>query len=326
MKPIALIILFNFLTISSFCQEIFHDARFVKIKQTESGFISLIKGADDAKLKKFLVKKYKGYYTEGIALHDKEGTFLWVRAFEDRFIFDVKFEDSKLFVLNADWHNSKVNSSAELYETELDIKGKLLHENKISFIKSDVPNSGIRGFYDEKGNIWEWINWEHNENIVINDIEVKGGIKDNIRITNHLNDTSYSNLITGENLRVLTHDVFDNKIGFIINGGKIQLAEEVFNSHENILLEFEISGNLLNVKSIAAHGVYIEHLELTKNEIFISGSFQGNDTLKFEPTAYLLGKALNSPKNRFRDEQKKKEDQEKLEKKEKYQKFLEDNK
>lgn len=37
---------------NSYCQDIFHDARFVKIKQTENYFISIIKGADDNELKK----------------------------------------------------------------------------------------------------------------------------------------------------------------------------------------------------------------------------------------------------------------------------------
>jgi hypothetical protein len=301
MKPIGLILLL-FLTINSFCQEIFHDARFVKIKQIENGFISIIHGANDDKLKKFLVKEYKGYYTKGIALHDEEGHFIWVRVFEGRQIFDVKIENDKVLVLNADWHNSKVNSSAELYETELDIKGELLHEKKITCIKSDVPNSRIHGFYDDKGNIWEWTTWEHKVSILINDSEVNGGKEDNIRITNHLNDMINSIQIIGENLQVLAHDVFNKKIGFIISGSRVHLAEKVFNTNEKLFIEFETSGKLINTKSIATNGVYIEHLVLTENEIFIGGSFQGNDTLKYEPTAYLLEKPLNSPKNRFRDE------------------------
>tara|TARA_B100000674_G_scaffold497038_1_gene529334 strand:- start:1146 stop:2486 length:1341 start_codon:yes stop_codon:yes gene_type:complete len=302
MKLPVLTISFILLTISTYCQEVFHDARFVKVKQFENGFITVVKGANDAELKKFHVKKYKGYYTEGIALHDKEGKFIWVRAFEDRLIFDVKVVNNKVLILNADWHNSKVNSSAELYETELDFKGKFLHEKKITYIKSDVPNSRIRGLYDDKGNIWDWITWERKENILINDLEVKGGKEDNIRITFHKNDTTYSNLITGENLRVLAHDIFSKKIGFIISGSEVHLTEKIFNTNEKILIEFETSGKLLNVKSIASQGVYIEHLELTDKNIFIGGSFQGNDTLKLEPTAYLLGKALNSPKNKFRNE------------------------
>jgi hypothetical protein len=302
MKSTALIIILIVMTINSFCQEVFHDARFVNIKQTENGFISIIKGADDAELKKFLVKKYKGYYSEGIALHNKEGNFVWVRAFEDRLIFDVKLEDNKVFVLNANWHNSKVNSSAELYETELDLKGKHLAENKVTYIKSDVPNSRVHGIYDDKGNIWDWITWENSETIIVNDVKVKGGKFDNIRITNHIKDTSNSNLISGENLRVETHDAFKTKIGFIINGSDINLAEKSFKTNGPLLIEFETSGNLKNANSIATDGVYIKHLEITESKIFIGGFFQGNDTLKFEPTAYLLKKPLTSPKNKFRDE------------------------
>ena len=115
MKPIGLFLLLTFLTANSFCQQIFHDARFAKIKQIENGYISLIKGANDNELKKFLVNKFKGYYVEGIALHDNEGKFIWVRAFDNRILFDVKFENNKVFVLNADWLNNKVNSSAVLY-------------------------------------------------------------------------------------------------------------------------------------------------------------------------------------------------------------------
>lgn len=77
----------------------------------------MIKGANDNELKKFLVNKFKGYYVEGIALHDNEGKFIWVRAFDNRILFDVKFENNKVFVLNADWLNNKVNSSA--YYTKL---------------------------------------------------------------------------------------------------------------------------------------------------------------------------------------------------------------
>lgn len=302
MKPIALILLLTLLTGNSFCQEIFHDARFVKIKQTENGFISIIKGANDIKLKKHLVRKYKGYYTEGIAQHDKDGRIIWVRAFEDRLIFDVRLESNKVFVLNADWHNSKMNSSAELYETVLGINGKFLNENKISNIKSAVPNSRIHGFYDDNGQIWEWINWENHESILVNDLKVIGGKNDNIRITNHSTDKSNAHLIVGENLKVLTHDIFKHKIGFIISGNGTLLEKNNVKINGAVLLECETSGKVINAKSIATKGVYIEHLEITDKSFFIGGSFQGNDALKFEPSAYLLEKELKSPKNRFRDE------------------------
>ena len=302
MKPIGLFLLLTFLTANSFCQQIFHDARFAKIKQIENGYISLIKGANDNELKKFLVNKFKGYYVEGIALHDNEGKFIWVRAFDNRILFDVKFENNKVFVLNADWLNNKVNSSAVLYETVLDLNGKFLNENKISDIKSNVPNSRIQGFYDDIGQIWEWTNWEYHKSILINNLEIIGGNNNNIRITNHSIGKTYTYFIKGENLKVLTHDVYKNKIGFIISGNGIALEKDTIKINGNILLEFETSGNIINAKSIATNGVNIEHLEIINDEFFIGGSFKGNDTLKFESAVYFLEKTLKSPKNRFRDE------------------------
>ena len=255
--------------------------------QIENGYISLIKGANDNELKKFLVNKFKGYYVEGIALHDNEGKFIWVRAFDNRILFDVKFENNKVFVLNADWLNNKVNSSAVLYETVLDLNGKFLNENKISNIKSNVPNSRIQGFYDYIGQIWEWTNWEYHKSILINNLEIIGGNNNNIRITNHSIGKTYTYFIKGENLKVLTHDVYKNKIGFIISGNRIALEKDTIKINGNILLEFETSGNIINAKSIATNGVNIEHLEITNDEFFIGGSFKGNDTLKFESAVNL---------------------------------------
>jgi len=302
MKYIGITILLFFIIINSFGQEIFHDARFVKIKQIEKGFISIINGANDTELKKFLVEKYDGYYTEGIALHDKEGKFIWVKAFDDRLIFDVKFENNKISVLNADWHNSKVSSSAELYETILDFEGKLLLEEKISYIQSDVPNSRIRGLYDNKGRIWEWVNWERSENISINEIVISGCERSNIRITNHQKDSCYSHIIKGDKLRLLTYDVFKDKIGFLIRGNDISFEHKTFDDFETILVEFMTTGNIKATKPIATDGVFLEHLEIANKGFFVGGTFQGNDSLNFEPTPYLLGKPLNSPKNKFRDE------------------------
>lgn len=302
MNKIVFVILLLFLGLISYGQTVFDEARFVKIKQVEIGYVSLIKGADDAELKEYLVEKYEGYYTEGIALHDKDGEFLWVRVFDDRFVFDVKYENEEIYVLNADWDNSKISSSANLYETILDSNGELLKEVKISYLESDVPNSRIRALYDTKGQIWDWVSWENTESILIDGDKIEGGKADNIRICCHLKDTSYSYLLMSKSLRLLTHDVFENRVGFIIRGNNITTQEENFNLTETVLFEFTTNGEITKTKSIATQGVYVEHLAITENGSFISGTFQGNDSLSFEPSVFLMGNIYTTPNNRYRDE------------------------
>jgi hypothetical protein len=282
MKQLGFIIITLSLTLNSFCQEIFNNTRFEKIIEIDNGFISIIKMAEDEEMKKFLVKRFTGYYNEGIAFHDKERKIIWVRALDDRIIFDIKIKNNNIFILNAKWQNSKVNSSAVLYETKLNLKGRLLHVKKVSRIKSEVPNSRIHGFYDKEGSIWEQINWERNNNILINGIKVNGCKKGNIRIRKISKDSTCTFWLKGKFLRVIVHDICNDKIGFICSGDDISIRNKSFGKGEIIYLQIRTSGKLEMVKPIANKGVRIEHLELLEYGLIISGSFQKRDNWQKE--------------------------------------------
>ena len=300
MKQATFSLLFYFITTISFGQEVFKDACFIGVKEGLNGYISILKGANDYKLNKYLVNKNDDFYTQGVALHDKNGKIVWVKIISNRLIFDIQSEKKKVRILNAEWNNSKSCSNAKLFETLIDDKGEFISEKVITSASSDFPNLRIHGFYEKNGSILEWVNWQ-NFNVTINNELITGCQFDNIQIRKHIGNDIQSILLQNEQLKLLAYDTFNNNTGFIYS---VKPKQENNQFKEKTIQFIEINNKGIKSKEIplATQNVYIKHLKLNRKGFIVSGSFQGNDTLNYKPTAYILDQALISPKNLFRDE------------------------
>jgi len=282
------------------------DAKLHKIVQTDFGYISIVTCANDSILQKYLVDSSSySHYARGIALNDKKGKLKWMHILEETGIVDFKVENDKIYVLNGNNQNSKSNSSGELYEAIFNLNGKLLSQKKLSLTKSEFPNASITAFYDDNGRIWSMVNWQSQSIAMIDEKEFMGSSNNNILVRCHKsgNKAETKCLVSGNELRLNTHDDFAKRVGFIFEGDSLKInGKSTGFGNEIRYLGFSTDGQLYMNKLLAAGKVEANHLKILKKGMLVSGEFQGNDSIVNSSSCKFRNVSLSTPKNRFREE------------------------
>lgn len=302
MNRTIVLLIFILISLPVLSQELFHEAQFKRIIPIDSGYISIVSQVEDKALAPYLVNKTKGVVVQGIAVHDREGKIRWTRAFNDMLILDAKQKGQSIYVLHVDQFNSKTESGAALFETVLKLNGKTKKTTDLTIMRSEVCNSKIRAMYDSQGNIWEWVTWEHNPSILINGRAVVGGEQFNILLRNLNSLENSTHLMTSTNVRINERSTSGDKILFHMEGSDLKIDNNEVIGQGNFLIEFHTSGPLNRGICISNSGLSVKHLLYHHSNIYLSGSFRGNDSLPYKPAATLLTRTLQAPKHLLREE------------------------